>query len=97
VPLWCTMVYVLDRPLSSNENVALYRVVCGHPRPRSDAVQQLPSQRVGGSRGPPNSFGAPTQVCGSPLERYPLVGRNGRRFCAFIRLGQRAFCTPISF
>jgi hypothetical protein len=42
---------------------------------------------VGGSRGPPNSFGAPTQVCGSPLERYPLVGRNGRRFCAFIRLG----------
>jgi len=40
VPLWCTMVYVLDRPLSSNENVALYRVVCGHPRPRSDAVQQ---------------------------------------------------------
>jgi hypothetical protein len=56
----------------------------------------LPSQRVGGSRGPPNSFGAPTQVCGSPLERYPLMGRNGRRFCAFIvvwvRGSQRAFC-----
>ena len=46
--------------------------LCVTSRPRG-----RPSQCVGGSRGLPNSFGAPTQVCGSPLERYPLMGGTG--------------------
>ena len=46
--------------------------LCVTSRPRG-----RPSQCGGGSRGLPNSFGAPTQVCGSPLERYPLMGGTG--------------------